>query len=179
MLKGEKRVSLSAWTLEMRAVRLIGAKRYDAAIECYRDIMARYGTNAHRWEMIAQCHEWAGEWEKAASAARRAVESQPGNFSALQLLVRVALSQREYAEARQLVQKALESYPEPIPKAPGLLLGVVRLLARIPKLRGGAKQAESFMRNPNRDVEEWYAWAREYLEWYEKEFGESSLPTQH
>lgn len=165
---------LAAWKLEMCAVRRMGARKYEEALECYGKMMEKVKPSAHHWEMIAQCYEWLGETEKADRAARSALEGDEESFDALRLLARLGIAQGDYAQAREYVRKALVVQRGPLSGRPGFPLRLMRLLGRILGRRQVAEDTYTFSKGPEPDDEQWYGWAREFLSGYERAFGDKS-----
>lgn len=168
-----------AWKLEMAAARHMDSKRYDEAINCFREVIEEEGESPHSLEMMALCYEQKMNISKAKEFALRALEIETNSFGALKMLARFAISEENYSEARDYVLRALESYPEPLPEAPLFLLKFFRFLRRVAKFRKMSDAAVDILQNMNKDTEDWYRWAKEYLEWYESQFGEKSVPTCH
>ncbi len=170
---------LAAWKLEMHGARLMDARRYDEALKCYRQLTEKVKPTAYHWEMLARCYEWVGETEQAESAGRRALEADEGRFGALRLLARLSIAQGHYAQARDYVQKALVAERRPPAGQPRFLLAVGRLLDRTSRRRQTAGDTDAFTRDPEQDDEQWCGWARDFLNGYERAFGEQSHARPH
>ncbi len=162
---------IAAWKLEMCAVQRMAARRYEEALECYGKMMERVKPTAHQWAMIARCHEWVGEAEKAEKAARCALDADPSSCDALRLLARVSIAQGHYAQAREYVQRALSAQARPASGRPGLMFRLARFLGRLLDRRLAEEAAQAAGMGPEIDDEQWNEWARDFLSGYERAFG--------
>ena len=168
-----------AWKLEMCAVQRMGARRYEEALECYREMMERVKPSAHHWEMMAQCYEWVGETEKAERAARCALEAEDDRFEALRLLARVSIAQGHYAQAREYVQKALRVKRRSPSARRSMLFRMARFFGEVLGKHRVGDNPPVALKGPERDDEQWDAWAREFLSGYEQVFGSKSNASGH
>ncbi len=165
---------VAAWKLEMCAVRRMGAKRYEEALECYAQMMERVKPTAHQWAMIALCYEWVGETEKAEKAARCALDADESSFDALRLLARVSIAQGHYAQAREYVQQALAAQGRPAKGRPRLLYRLAGFLGRLLERRQADEVAQAETLGAEFEDEQWKQWARDFLSGYERAFGENA-----
>ncbi len=157
----------------------MGRKDYAQALEHLSQIKKSEEPNPHTFSMIARCHEGAGDLDAAIAAANNALSIDSGHFYSLQLLTRVYLVRKDYEKTKEYVQRALQSYPEPLPGPPRFFFWILRILSVFSAIRRVDKQAREELEHPNKDTEEWYEWAKKYLKWYEEEFGDKAEPTVH
>ena len=170
---------MAAWKLEMRGARLMDARQYDEALKCYLRLTEKVKPTAYHWEMLARCYEWVGETERAESAARSALEADEGRFGSLRLLARLCIAQGHYAQARDYVQKALLAERRPPAGRPRFLLAVGRLLERTSGRRQTAVDTDAPTKHSEQDDEQWCGWARDFLNGYERAFGEQPHVRPH
>lgn len=157
--------------------RKVGRGQLDEAIDEIRGTLKGDASDAHSLEMIAQCHHWAGRPDEAISACREALKYDSNSFPMLSLLARLLADRDEHENAAIYARKGLESYPEPL-KVPRFVDALFKIMSVfIPRLRGvtptdALKQVEA-------EDAEWFAWAKQYLDWYDSVFGDSVRPPSH
>jgi len=169
----------SEFMLQMKVARCMGRKDYAQALEYLGQMKQSEDANPYTLSMIARCHEGAGDLDSAITAANDALSIDSGHFYSLQLLARVHLARKDYENAKEYVQRALQSYPEPLPGPPRFFFWILRVLSVFPAIRRVEEQARADLEDPNKDTKEWYEWAKKYLKWYEEEFGDKAEPTVH
>lgn len=166
---------------ELKVARCIGSKDFDGAIRIMTSGLTNSKDDVWSFEMIAQCHQWAGRADMAITFAKRALEFDPKFFGSFELLSRIYAEKAEHETAAQYARLGLENYPAPIPPMPRI---VVRLFQSvfwalgifIPRLRALANLDAP---DPNKPNNEWYNWAKQYLEWYQETHGDPMNPTVH
>ena len=127
-------------------------------------------------ELIAHCHYWAKREEMAIASAKRALDIDPKSFGAMKLLSEIYATRTDHDTAAQYVRRALEHYPQPAPATPGAFVGILRATSFLFPRRIAVRAREE-IENPDKNTEQWHAWAKEYLAWYDQARGESKSLT--
>jgi tetratricopeptide (TPR) repeat protein len=164
---------------QMKAARCLGRKDYARAIEYYERVKESEDPNPYTLCMMAQCSEWAGDSESAIRIAKEALAIDSTQFESHKLLAEIYLARKDYEKTKWHVQNALHNYPEPLPSPPRLFFRLLRLLSILPAVRRVEKAAIDEIKDPNKDTRKWFEWAKEYLKWYEEQFGDKAEPTVH
>ena len=165
---------------QMEVARHIGRKDFDGAIRVLEGALGHKPTDIPFLEMIALCHRWSHRNDMAIAAARQALAYDANNFGAVRLLSEIYAERKEHDTAARFVRLGLESYPEPLPPVPKIFFWVLRLAARVfPRLTRIEEGAKRDLGDPNKDNREWYAWAKQYLAWYDTASGSPQTPTVH
>ena len=162
--------------VQWQVARRVGRKDFDGAIRVLEEALNGGAMDVHPLELIAHCHYWAKREEMAIACAKRALDIDPKFFGAMKLLSEIYARRTDHDTAAQYVRRALEQYPRPLPPTPKAFLSILRAATFLfPRLRNVAEDAG----NPNKNTEQWYAWAKEYLAWYDHARGASASPTIH
>jgi tetratricopeptide (TPR) repeat protein len=166
--------------VQWELARRIGRKDFDGAISALERALDGGLTDAQYLEMIAQCHYWAKREEMAIASARRALHVDPKAFGAMKFLSEVYARRGDHDTAAEFARQALEHYPEPLPETPKTFLRVLRAVSfMFPRLKPFAARTQEDIGNPNKSTEQWYAWAKEFLAWYDQTRGAQTAPTIH
>lgn len=166
--------------VQWQVARRVGRKDFDGAIRVLEQALDGGPMDAHYLEMIAHCHYWAKREEMAIASATRALQIDPGSFGAMKFLSEIYARRADHDTAAQFVRRALEHYPEPLPHAPKTFLQVLRAVSFIfPRLNPFAARTQEDVGNPNKTTEQWYAWAKEFLAWYDRTRDATTSPTIH
>jgi tetratricopeptide (TPR) repeat protein len=156
-------------TIEIRAARAFGLKKYPLAIRHLNDLLECVGENPHTLHMLALCHSRQNEDLLALAFARRALQADDRHLESLKLLARLHFTRGEHAEARMFVARALEHHRahenQPSPR------WLSAALARMRMYRGDSHHASSAGRNEHR---QWLEWAEAYMAAPDKGDGEDS-----
>jgi tetratricopeptide (TPR) repeat protein len=165
---------------QWQAARLVGKKDYDGAIRLVESALSGGAEDASLLVLVAHCHYWAKREDAALTSAQNALFLDPKSFEANKFLSGIYARRGEYDRAAQHAKHALENYPEPLPSVPKAFLSVVRVVAALfPRLRRIEQTAQQDLADPNKDNKRWYAWATEYLRWYDAAHGSRTSPTVH
>lgn len=166
---------------QMRIVRFVGAKDFDGAIKMLTEGLANTKEDALSLEMIAHCHQWAGRGEMAIASAKKLLELSPKYFGAFELLSQIYAERGEHETAAHYARLGLENYPEPQPQISRTIVQFVQLLFRALGLFSSRfrKAAEVDTPDPNKLHENWYAWAKQYLKWYDDTHTDPMNPRVH
>lgn len=169
--------SLRPFTL--RFARQIGRGQLDEAIREMRAALKGNASDLASLEMIAQCHDWLGRADDAMSACQQALKYDPHSFCMHALLSRLHAARDEHDDAAMHARRGLECYPEPLPPLPRFFETAHTFLSRIfPRYRGSPSPNEA-LRSAETERAEWYSWAKQYLDWYDAIYGETTQPRQH
>ncbi len=165
---------------QWQVARRVGRKDFDGAIRVLEEALDGGAMDVHHLELIAHCHYWANREEMAIGSAKRALDTNPKSFGAMKLLSEIYARRTDHDTAAQYVRRALEQYPHPLPATPKAFFSILRAASLLfPRLRNIAVRAKEDIGNPNKNNEQWFAWAKEYLVWYDQARGESTSPTIH
>jgi tetratricopeptide (TPR) repeat protein len=165
---------------QWQAARLVGKKDYDGAIRLVESALSGSAEDASLLVLVAHCHYWAKREDMALISAQKALLLDPRSFEANKFLSGVYASREEYERAARHAKDGLENYPEPLPSVPKVFLLVVRVASALfPRLRRIDQTAQQDLADPNKDNKRWYAWATEYLRWYDAAHGSRTSPTVH
>ena len=168
------------WKVQWQLALRFGRKDFDGAIRVLEAALNGGATDVQYLEMIAQCHDWAKREEMAIASAKRALEVDAHSFEAMKLLSEIHARRIEHDIAASYVRRALEQYPQPLAQTPKVFFGILRAISLVfPRLRSLTARAKEDIGNPNKAKEQWYAWAKEYLAWYDETHGTSIRPTVH
>jgi hypothetical protein len=116
----------------------------------------------------------------AITSAKRALDLDPNSFGAIKILSEMYARRTEHELAAQYVRRGLERFPTPLPTMPKAFFGALRLASLIfPRLRTIEERAREDISDPNRNNDEWYVWAKQYLAWYDQSEGSRATPTIH
>jgi hypothetical protein len=112
--------------------------------------------------------------------AQRALEHDPTSFGAFQLLSEIYVERKEHETAAQFTRLGLDNFPEPTPSTPKFFFWVLRIGALlIPRLKRVEESVREDLADPNKEMREWYSWAKQYLAWYDASFQSKQTPTVH
>ena len=168
---------------EMKFARLIGGGDFDRAIKLLTDGLAKATSDVNRldfMERIALCHWGASRADDAIESLNKALEIDPKSFFSLKLLSECHAMRNEHDAAATFARRAMEAYPDPLPQPPKLVPRLLRGLARIvPKYRSLFLDIEKQVADPDCGDPKWYAWAKDYLKWYDASRGTSIAPRLH
>lgn len=165
---------------QLEVGRCVGRKDYDGAIRVLESSLSNTNADTHSLVMIALCHRWSNRNDDAIEMAQRALSHDSGSFGAYRLLADVYAERKEHEMAVRFVRLGLDNFPEPTPPAPKFIFWLLRVGSLfIPRLRRVEEAARTELADPNNDTRDWYAWAKQYLAWYDSEFGDKLMPTVH
>jgi tetratricopeptide (TPR) repeat protein len=165
---------------QLQLARFVGRKDFDGAIRVLEASLSQGADDVPALLMIALCHRWAHRDEDAILAARRVLASDPNSFEAIQLLSETHAQRGEHDVAVQFVRVGLESDPAPVPVPPTFFLWFVRIAAYLfPRLRHIENAAKAHLSDAKSGRAEWFAWARQYVAWYDQVAGNQRKPTIH
>ena len=160
--------NLPRGVFNLRIARLIGRKDYSGAISQLEATLQGQPTDVSALELIANCHRWSGADDKAIDTAARILEIDVTKFSALKMLSEIHAERGNPELAVSFVRRALESYPAPLepvsPKLVTLARWIFRIVAPLKRVRDDEFRV---LEDPNEIDRKWYAWAKEYLAWYD------------
>jgi len=154
---------------QLEVSRCIGRRDYDEAIRLISKGLVDSKEDVPSLDMIALCHHWAQRDDAAIDTANRVLSFDPKSFEAAELLSRIYFSRSEYGLAAKYARLGVDNFPEPLPLTPRFffrLLGFLGLFS--PRLKELAKETEQGIGDPNKSKNEWLAWAKQYLAWYDK-----------
>lgn len=165
---------------QLEVGRCVGRKDYDGAIRVLESSLSNSNADAHSLVMIALCHRWSNRNDDAIEMAQRALYHDSKNFGAYRLLAEVYAERKEHAMAVRFVRLGLDHFPEPTPPAPKLIIWLLRVSAFfVPRFRRVTETARTELTDPDSDTRDWFAWAKQYLAWYDSEYGDKHVPTLH
>jgi len=178
---GPQHMSVVAFAkTQMEVARRIGRKDFDGAIRVLEGSLSHKPTDIPFLEVIALCHRWSHRNDMAIAAAQQALAYDANNFGAVRLLSEIYAERNEHDTAARFVRLGLESYPEPLPPMPKIFFWILRLAAIVfPRLTRIEESAKRDLGDRNKDIREWYAWAKQYLAWYDTASGSQQTPTVH
>jgi hypothetical protein len=126
------------------------------------------------------CCRFACLEDKAIEVALKLLEFNRNDFSALSALAEIHASRSAPDLAAAFVRRALENYPKPTEPISPSVVRLARWFAKIfPPLRHMKPQDFAVLEDPSADDRKWFAWAKEYLAWYDGISGAQSTPTLH
>jgi hypothetical protein len=129
-------------------------------------------------ELIAQCHLWAKREDLAIEFAKKALEFEPSSIEAIKVLTTIYAKRTEHELTARYARHGLEHFPKPLPTTPKALFGILRLASLVfPTLNVIEERARQDISDPNRSNNEWHAWAKGYLAWYDQRQGARTTPT--
>jgi tetratricopeptide (TPR) repeat protein len=135
------------------------------------DAMELSEETAFDWSMVAQCHEHAGNRDKALEAAERALELDAETFMALQTAARIFTERGDYHTAKLHIERSLSCVPDLSGGFVRFLQVFTRLLGALPWIGARIDREKSeWLERPESYFYEWKTWAHEYLEWYHVQF---------
>jgi len=170
------------WPRHIRAGVLAVRGRHDAAAAEYRRALeSDPGDPAALIALLRDCRAH-GAVADAIAVANRALALDAGNYIALDGLAWAYLEQQDHHRAFVTVERALKALDALDTGAAfggvaRYLIGAVRLVLRLPGLRGrfGTLRSTSEMQaEALRGIAEWRAWALSYMAWYRQEHGSGS-----
>jgi len=156
---------------QMKVAPLIGRRDYDKALRILEGELAGTSDDAAYLEMIANCHLWTGNEEKAIETAKKVMVLDPNNFEMPRMLSQIFVNRGDHEQAAVYVRNGVDNFPsEPTPPPPSWMLSVLRLAARFSaRWKRIEETTNKELREPDKDRREWRAWANDYLTWYENE----------
>jgi len=174
-----KRGLAGPFTLQL--ARHIGRRDYASAIAHLQTYLQTHPGEVAGWTLLAQCHRLAGSDARAIESATAALRHDAGDFSALKMLSEIHASRNEHEVAVAFIRRGLENFPLPSPPMPRILLKTFRLAALLlPKRLGASIESDlPGFEDPDRENRTWFAWAKNYLRWYDGTTGNSSTPSVH
>lgn len=166
--------------LMFRVAKFIGRKDFPAAIRALEECAARDPGDVGTLDLLAQCHRWAGANDKAIEVAEKALTLDPTDFSSLRLLSVILADRGEHNRAVEYVRRGVQHYPkEMAPLAPFVVtLGKIVMRVLRPRHRMAAEEFAPWERI-NSENREWFAWAKQYLAWFESSTGSDTSPLLH
>lgn len=158
--------------------RMIGQQEFDKAIDYLRSGLKGNESDLSSLEMIAHCHHWAGHADDAIKACRKALRYDPKSFDMHSMLSRLLAEKGEHEDAVIHARRGLECYPSPLPEIPRFVTSAFQVLGRIfPRLRGA--DATESLRRIEAEQSEWFAWAKRYLNWYDRTHNDRLGPLEN
>jgi hypothetical protein len=165
---------------QIKICRCVGRNDFDEAIRIISTRLVNSERDVPWLEMIALCHHWAERDDMAITTAIRALMLDPHSFDAIELLTRIHASRNEHATVAKYVPLGLENFPSPLPNIPRFYFRLLRFFGFFaPRFKRLAQRAEVEILDPNQSRTEWYAWAKEYLTWYDQTHDGNKMPTVH
>lgn len=111
--------------------------RFDRVLETLEQAVRRQPEDHLAWARLAQARAAAGREGEAAEAGRRALTENPASCEALCLVGRMLVDTGQLAEARGVLERGLDLYPE----VPCLQASLALVLVRAGGTRGDAARA--------------------------------------
>ena len=132
-------------------------------------------------ERQSQCQLWAGSEAKAIESASEALRHDTMDFPALKMLTEIHANRNQHARAVAFIRRGLENFPTPSPPMPQLLLRALRLaMPFLPRRLGASLEYDiAVFEDPDAENRKWFAWAKEYMAWYDRTTGNNSSPPVH
>lgn len=159
----------------------IGRRDLAAAVRRLEAYLLEHPADVSGWTMLAQCHVWANAKGSAEQAAVAALKLDPNDFETLRLLSAMYAEDNRHAEAAAIVRRGLESFPAPSPSLSPWVPRVFRLVAPLlsKRLRKSIEAELPDLQDADVAARHWYAWAKDYLRWYDAATGSNSAPVLH
>ena len=159
----------------------VGRHDFLGAIRYLNEYLAKYPDDVGGWTFLAQCHAWAGSRSLAIDASLAALRVSPNEFDALRMLSEMYAEANECDQAVAFIRRALEHFPRPTTGISPRAVRAFRVIAPVlPKrLRASIEADLRKLQDPNDGNRRWYAWAKEYLRWYDQQMGGNSAPVLH
>lgn len=158
--------------------RLIGRRKFDAAIDHLRSGLRGGKSDVDSLEMIAMCHQWADRNDEAIETFRKALALEPASFNSYSQLAQLLAEKGEHENAAVHARKGLEFFPEPLEELPRVIALAHKALCRVvPRLRRAHPDGQ--LPDLNESNTRWFNWAQEYLAWYDATYDESESPAKH
>jgi tetratricopeptide (TPR) repeat protein len=173
--------SLKPWNREMfHVARCIGRKDFPEAIRTLQSSLVNNSSDTSALELLAHCHRWAGDEEKAAELAAQILRYDANDFAGLKLLGEIHAKRDEPEKAAAFLRRALENYPQAIKPISPKVVAMTKWFSRIfPPLRHLTPRDFEVLEDPSGGDRTWFAWAKEYLAWYDSATGSNSSPVLH
>ncbi|MCI0612265.1 hypothetical protein L0244_04675 [bacterium] len=155
----------------LHAAHYVGRKDYDQAIQIIAKSLVGSKQDVWSLEMIALCHHWAKRDDLAIETVKRALAYDQTSFGAIELISKIFASRSDHDNAAHYMRVGLDNFQEPLPRIPRFYFSLLRFLGVLfPRFKRLSKQAEKDLVNPDQSREEWNAWAKEYLTWYDETY---------
>jgi tetratricopeptide (TPR) repeat protein len=163
-----------------RVAKLIGRKDFRAAVALLEEHLATQPSDEYAMQLLLLCHRFSHDDDKAIEVASRLLQGNPNDFAGLSALSEIHASRNEPDLAAGFARRALENYPKPTKPISPSVVRLTKWFARIlPSLRHMKAQDFVVLQDPNATDRKWFAWAKEYLAWYDNAVGGGSAPTLH
>ena len=173
--------ALRPWNREsIQVARHIGRKDFASAIRVLENCLVGGPDDAYALELLAHCYRWSGSEAKAVAAATQILGYDGNDFSALKLLAEIHANRDDRDKAVTYIRRALENYPKPVKPFSRGVVAATKAFARIfPPLRHMTAKDFEVLEDPQAGDRTWFAWAKEYLAWYDGIAGGNSSPVLH
>lgn len=161
-----------------RVARRVGSQEYDSAIHILERELSGGPSDSPYLELIAQCHLWAKREDLAIEFAKKALEFESSSIEAIKVLTTIYAKRTEHELTARYVRHGLEHFPKPLPTTPEAIFGLLRVASLVfPRLKAIEERAREDISDPNRNNNEWRAWAKGYLAWYDQRQEDLTTPT--
>jgi tetratricopeptide (TPR) repeat protein len=149
---------------------LVGRKDYEGALRILEGELTGTDDDKPYIEMVAHCHLWSGNKEKAIETAKKALALNPASFEMPRMLSQIYAEREDHEQAIKYVKNGLINYPsEDLPAPPKWAFSLLKLAG---KFSARWKHVEEATKEDFRDQDkarrEWQVWAIEYLAWYDE-----------
>jgi tetratricopeptide (TPR) repeat protein len=163
-----------------RVSRAIGRKDFPDAVRTLEEHIARNPTDTAARRLLAQCHRWSGSDEQAIEVAESVLCADPHDFGSLRLLSEVLATRGEHQRAANYARRGLEEYPKEMAPVAPILFNIAKAALRI--FRAGRplpKEQFEPWKQINEENRQWFQWAQQYLAWFDRSTGNTTLPVVH
>ena len=156
--------------IHMKIAPLVGRKDFEGALRILEGELTGTDEDKPYIEMVAHCHLWSGNQEKAIEMAKKALALNPSSFEMPRMLSQIYAEREDHEQAIKYVKNGLSNYPsEDLPAPPKWAFSLLKLAgifsARWKRVEEATKED---LRDPDKDRREWQAWAKDYLAWYDE-----------
>ena len=161
--------------MSFRIARLIGRGHYDEAITELSRSLKGSASDAYTLATIADLHSAMGRKIEAIAAARRALDLKPNDFTCHALLADLLARNNDHDGAAVHYRKGLEAYPEPPARPPKGFMAAFKFMAYVfPRL--SRADPNTAVREIDREQQDWFYRAKEYLSWYDTHHAKTLNP---
>jgi tetratricopeptide (TPR) repeat protein len=165
---------------QMQVARLIGRQDFDGVIRVLEESLSNSANDVPDLEMMALCHRWCQRNDMAIGSAQKVLTYDPKHFGAIRLLSEIYAEREDYETAAKFARLGLDNYPAPFPRIPKVFFWILRIGAVLfPRLKRIDESAKRDLTDLNKEDNEWYFWAKQYLSWYDSVNRGKHTPTMH
>ena len=109
-----------------------------------------------------------------------ALRCDSDDFDALRMLAEIYANRNEHDKAVDFVRRGLANHPKPSAPLPRVAKALRIVAPLLPKrLRRAIETDLTIFEDPGANDRKWFAWAKEYLAWYDGTKGSSTAPVVH